>query len=138
MTKKIFGQGMLTGLFIVIVLMGQSYSSSWLFPSIAAEYNNTNLYRPWSQPAMWVIFAYPFFLGIALAWVWDKTKSVFAGDNFSRAIRFAFAFWVVAHVPAMIMIYSCMPVSLTVVLIWTVSGYIYGFMGGLVFEKWNP
>lgn len=86
---------------------------------------------------MWVIFVYPFFLGIALAWVWDKTKSGITGTNVARAARFAFAFWAVAHVPAMIMIYSCMPVSLAVVSIWTVSGFVYGLIAGLVFAKWN-
>jgi hypothetical protein len=136
--KKIIGPGILAGFLILIVLMGQSYSSSFLFPSIAKEYNNTNLYRPWSDPAMWVIFVYPFFSGIALAWIWDKTKNMFKGKNSSKVVHFAFIYWIVAFVPAMIMIYSCMPVSLAVVSIWTVSGFIYGLIGGLIFSKLNP
>jgi len=136
--KKIIWPGILTGFLILIVLMAQSYSTSYLFPSIAEQYNNTSLYRPWSEPAMWVIFAYPFILGIALAWIWNKTKNIFEGKSGSKAIRFAFAFWIVGFVPAMIMIYSCMPVSLIVVSIWTVSGFIYGLISGLIFTRLNP
>ena len=65
--KKLFRQGMLTGIPITIISVGSGYLLGLLFPSLAEQYNNTQLYRPWSEPAMWVIFIYPFFLGIALA-----------------------------------------------------------------------
>ena len=136
--KKLFRQGMLTGIPITIISVGSGYLLGLLFPSLAEQYNNTQLYRPWSEPAMWVIFIYPFFLGIALAWIWDKTKTLLKGNSSSRAIRFAYAYWIVVVVPAMIMIYSCMPVSLPIILSWTVSGFLYGLIAGYIFVKLNP
>lgn len=136
--KKLIGQGMLTGIPILIISVGSGYLLGLISPSIAEQYNNTQLYRPWSEPAMWIIFIYPFFLGIALAWIWDKTKTLLKGNGPSRAIRFAYAYWIVVVVPAMIMIYSCMPVSLPIILSWTFSGFIYGLIAGYIFVKLNP
>ena len=136
--KKIVKQGLLTGIPITIISVGSGYLLGLLFPSLAEQYNNTQLYRPWSEPVMWLIFVYPFFLGIALAWTWDKTKTLLKGNSSSRAIRFAYAYWIVVVVPAMIMIYSCMPVSLPIILSWTVSGFLYGLIAGYVFVKLNP
>lgn len=136
--KRILVPGMLAGLINLIILMVQSYGSSLLSPVLAQQYANTQLYRPWSQPAMWVIFVYPFFQGVALAWIWDKTKVLLTGGKFTRIVKFTFSFWVVAFVPAMIMIYSCMPVSLFAISIWTVSGFVYGLVSAIVFEKYLP
>ena len=136
--KKIVKQGLLTGIPITIISVGSGYLLGLLFPSLAEQYNTTQLYRPWSEPAMWLIFVYPFFLGIALAWIWDKTKTLVKGNSSSRAIRFAYAYWIVVVVPAMIMIYSCMSVSLPIILSWTVSGFLYGLIAGYVFVKLNP
>ena len=136
--KRLFKPGMLTGLIVLIILMGQSFISSWISPTLAEQYNNTALYRPWSVPVMWIIFLYPFFLGLALAWIWDKVQPALKGNGLTKAIKFAFAYWVAGVIPTMIMIYSCFPVTKWVVIIWTVSGFFYGLAAGLVFARMLP
>lgn len=137
--KKIIIPGILAGILISIVLfIGQGFILNPLFPSLVEEYSNTALYRPWSVPVMWLIFLYPFVQGIALAWAWDKTKNIFKGSNNTKAIHFAFAFWIVAIVPSMLMVYSCIPISFTVISIWTITGFVYGLVAGLIFTRLNP
>jgi len=136
--KTRFKAGMLAGALILVILMGQSYISSWLSPTLAEQYNNTALYRPWSVPVMWLIFLYPFFLGLALAWIWGKVQPVLKGNGFAKVIKFAFAYWVAGVIPTMIMIYSCFPVTKWVVLIWTISGFFYGLVSALVFARMLP
>lgn len=136
--KRRFKPGMLAGVLILVILMGQSYISSWLSPTLAEQYSNTSLYRPWSVPAMWLIFLYPFSLGLALAWIWDKAQPVLKGNGLTKTIKFACAYWVVGVIPTMIMIYSCFPVTKWVVIIWTVSGFFYGLAAALVFARMLP
>lgn len=136
--KRRFKPGMLAGLLILVILMGQSFISSWLSPTLAEQYNNTALYRPWSVPVMWLIFLYPFFLGLALAWIWEKMQPALKGNGFTKVMKFAFAYWVVGVVPTMIMIYSCFPVTKWVVIIWTISGFVYGLVSALVFARMIP
>ena len=136
--KERIRPGLLAGAIILILLMAQSFGSSWLSPELAGEYANTALYRPWSQPVMWLIFVYPFFLGLALAWIWDKTKSVISGGYITGAVKFAFAYWVAGVIPTMIMIYACFPVTKGVIVIWTISGFAYGLAAALVFGKMLP
>lgn len=136
--KELFKAGLLAGAIICVLLMAQSFGSSWLSPALNQEYANTALYRPWSTPVMWLIFLYPFFLGLALAWIWQKTKSVITGGYLIHAVKFAFAYWVVGVIPTMIMIYSCFPVTKGVVSIWTVSGFFYGLAAALVFGRMLP
>lgn len=136
--KRIFIPGVLTAIPILMISIGSGYLLGLFFPSIAQQYNNTQLYRPWSEPAMWIIFLYPFVLGIALAWIWNKTKTLLKGSNSSRVIRFTYAYWIVVVVPTMIMIYSCMPVSFPIILSWTISGFVYGLIAGYIFVKLNP
>ena len=67
-----------------------------------------------------------------------QNENIIKGNGSSRAIRFAYAYWIVVVVPAMIMIYGCMPVLLPIILSWTVSGFIYGLIAGYIFVKLNP
>ncbi|MCF8064541.1 MAG: hypothetical protein K9K65_10060 [Desulfarculaceae bacterium] len=136
--KRRFKAGMLAGLLILVILMGQSFISSWLSPTLAEQYNNTALYRPWSVPVMWLIFLYPFLLGLALAWIWDKVKGLLGSNFLTSAVKFAFAYWAAGVIPTMVMIYSCFPVTKWVILIWTVSGFFYGLVSALVFARMLP
>jgi len=135
--KKIFWPGIVAGALLLIIGMGLNYLLNLIFPPVAAEYNNTAIFRPWNDPLMSIFFAYPIVLGIILAWVWDKTKILFSGNLGGRALNFAIFFWLIASIPGMIITYGSFQVSLLMVIIWLISGFINGIIAGLVFGKMN-
>ena len=106
MNKKVVTTGLLAGLAILVVGLILNWVYGFVFPSVVTEYQNTALFRPWSDPLMSYIFIHPFVLGIILAWVWDKTKNLFKErDVFWRCCQFASAYWLVT-IPGMLISYS--------------------------------
>jgi len=107
-----------------------------IFPSINAQYQNTNLFRPWTDPLMLLFFVYPFLTGIILAWFWNKTKNVF-GENIKGGINFGITYWVIASIPGMFITYSSMPYSLLIVISWLVGGLVEALLAGVILSKLN-
>ena len=116
--------GMLTGqLFQLIV------------PSIKSEYINPSLFRPWNDPIMSLVFVEPFVIGFILVWLWDKTNSLVKGETFlERGLKFGFIYWCIS-IPGMIMSYSSFPVSLILVISWSISGLIQTLCAGIYLSK---
>ncbi len=135
--KKVILPGILAGVLMLIIGMGVSYLFNFIFPSVAAEYNNIALFRPWSDPLMQIYFAYPFLLGIILAWAWDKSKSLFKGGQGKRAVNFGLAYFLIAGIPGMFITYSSFQLSFLIIFTWLISGLINGIIAGLVFVKMN-
>jgi hypothetical protein len=136
MFKKIIGAGLLVGLINFLATTVVSKLFGVIFPAINAEYQNPNLFRPWSDPLMLLYFIYPFLLGVILAWFWNKTKTIF-GEDIRGGIKFGFAYWIIAGIPGMFITYSSFQVSLTMVLSWTVSGLVAALLAGIIFSKLN-
>ena len=134
--KKIILVGLLGGALMLIVgmLTGQLYQN--FFPSIKTEFENINLFRAWSDPMMSLFFVHPFLLGIILAWVWTKVNAVIIADTDSmKGIYFGLAVWRMSTVPGMLISYSSFPISLTMIMSWTVSGLVELICLGLLFSK---
>ena len=138
MNKKVVTTGLLAGLAILVVGLILNWVYGFVFPSVVTEYQNTALFRPWSDPLMSYIFIHPFVLGIILAWVWDKTKNLFKErDVFWRCCQFASAYWLVT-IPGMLISYSSFQVSFTMILTWSLTILAQAISAGLVFVKKNP
>ena len=121
MFRNIIVTGLLAGLIVLVVSVGLSFLSNLLLPDLMAEYANTELFRPWNDPLMSIYFAYPFIMGLALAWFWNRVKSTFrANSAWSRGVQYGFAYWIIATIPGMFITYSSLQVSLPMVLTWTV------------------
>lgn len=136
--KKVFLYGLLVGVVMLILGMAVSNGLSALLPSLAKEYQNISLFRPWSDPLMSIFFVYPFIMGWVLAWVWNKTKSLVPGQGvWSRGAKFGLAFWVVTMIPGMVMSYSSFQISLVMVLSWSLSGLVSDLCAGLILAKLN-
>ena len=133
--KKVVKPGILAGVLMLVAGMGLSYLLNFIFPSLAVEYENANLFRPWSDPLMSIYFAYPFVLGLVLAWAWEKTKKLFKGDDNKRGVDFGLSVWLITSVPGMIITYSSFQVSLLIVLTWTLSSLVNAILAGLVFAR---
>lgn len=134
--KKILLPGVLAGIAMLVVGMLISQLINMIFPALIAEYKTT-LFRPWSDPIMSLYFLYPFILGLALAWIWDKIKGVISGTIVQRAGYLTLGYFLVSTIPGMLISYSSFPLSLTMIISWTISGVAQAFCAGLILAKMN-
>lgn len=134
--KKILLPGLLVGLINLALGMGVSYLFM-MIPSVAADYNNPALVRPFEDPLMMAFFLYPFLLAIILAWVWSKVKTLFTGTAFEKGLKFGLSIFLVLTIPGMFVTYTCFPLSILTVLSWAVDGLISVLVAGVIFAKLN-
>ncbi|MBN1881511.1 MAG: hypothetical protein JW885_04995 [Deltaproteobacteria bacterium] len=138
MFRNIIVTGLLAGLAMLAVEMGLAFLSNLVLPGLMAEYANIWLFRAWNDPLMSIYFAYPFVMGLALAWFWNRVKSTFRGKSaWGRGALYGFAYWIIATIPGMVITYSSFQISFPMVLTWTVSGLIGAVAGGLVCAGMN-
>lgn len=131
--KKVVISGFAAGLGMLAVSLVLMQIYNALFPSLQAEYQNSSMFRPWSDPLMSLYFLHPFVLGLALAFIFDKVKELINGKTiFEKAFVFALIFWLVATIPGMFISYSSFQLSLLMVLSWSFSGLIQAFVAGLI------
>jgi hypothetical protein len=134
--KNIIVTGLVVGFTMLVLAMIFGVLINAALPALATEYDNTNLFRSWSDPIMFVYFLYPFFLGIALAWVWDKTKGVIGeGSIWVRGSRFARSYWIVATLPGILVTYSSFPISLAITLTWLLSSLLQLLCAGFIYAR---
>jgi uncharacterized Tic20 family protein len=111
------------------------YPSNLLFPSVKAEYENTTMFRSWSDPLMYLFFIQPFLVCIALAWVWNKSKSLFQGSAGRKAINVTLIMFFVSALPGMLMTISSFQVSALMTLTWTISSFFQVWIASLIFIR---
>ena len=136
--KKVFLSGLVAG---VVILAAQVVLSMFVFdkliPSLADEYKNPSLFRPWSDPLMSLMYVTPFIGGFIMAWIWNYIKSAF--NNFSPStagLMLGFMVWLLG-LPGMVISYGTFPISFIMVLSWTLSNLIQLPLGGLVIANMN-
>lgn len=122
---KTFLRGLLAGLVILIVSMIVDYLFRLAVPALQMEYENTSIFRAWSDPLMSLYFLYPFILGVLLAWIWGSVKSVISGSTLrQRAMRFGFSIWIILSIPGMLITYASFQVSLIMVVSWSIGSLL--------------
>lgn len=139
--RKILGNGILAGILILIVSGAVDWIFRQIFPILVEQYSNLNLFRSMSDPMMSWYFAYPFILGIVLAWWWNLAKSNIVCNITSRAcgkgMRFGMMYFFIAVVPGMFVTYVSMQVSFLMILSWSVGGLLSAIAAGLLFSRIN-
>lgn len=129
-------KGLFTGLVLFIFSFAVNWLMTFLFPSLTAEYQNSNLFRPWTDPLMMAYFAHPFIFGIVAAYLWDLLKDKIKGSKpEEKAMKFANIYFLIATVPGMFITYTSFRLSFLMVLSWAILGYFQAFIAGLVFVK---
>ncbi|OGG10828.1 hypothetical protein A3J20_02970 [Candidatus Gottesmanbacteria bacterium RIFCSPLOWO2_02_FULL_42_29] len=109
-----------------------------IFPSITREYMTGSLFRPWTDPLMTVYFLYPYILGFSMAYFWPIIEKNLKGkDVLSKAGEFAKLYFIIATVPGMFITYTSFNISLLMVCVWALTGFLQAFLYGLVFFKVN-
>ena len=121
-------RGFFSGLVILVMGIGINMGIQVLFPSIAFEYQNTALFRPFSDPLMMIFFAYPFVFGMVAAYLWEKLSK-------PKPAEFAKIYFLIATIPGMFATFTSFNISLAMVLVWTFTGYIEALAAGYVFAR---
>lgn len=134
--KKVFIPGLVAAIavFAAAVIVGLLFNFS---PSIKAEYENYQIFRPMDDPFMYLYFIQPFLLSFALAWVWDKTKELFSGSLMKKTFYYALIYWFVATIPGMLMSISSFKITVAMTLSWTISSFVQAWAGSLVIIRMN-
>lgn len=134
--KKTLTSGLVAGLAMLLLIAILTPVYNLIFPGISQEYMNVSLFRPWSDPLMSLYYLYPFLLGLVLAWFWGKAKKMFSGkSNLEKAKEFAVFYWLIAGLPGMFITYSSFQVSLSLILAWSISGFVDAFIAAWIFVK---
>lgn len=138
MLKKVLYPGIVAGLAVLVIGILHSLLVSYAFPSLGQEYANTAIFRPFDDPLMILFYIHPFVLGLIIAWVWDMVKTHFKTDPWHRGFNFGAYFGVVTLIPGMLITYSSMQVSLTMIITWTAAGFLNAIVAGIILAKLNP
>lgn len=136
MGKKVILSGLLAGFLMLIVGFAVSFVFQIFFPELMGEYTS-KIFRPWTDPLMMLYFLHPFLMGVVFAWAWDLTKVKFKGTVWQRGFNFGVFVWAIAVFPGMFITYSSFMVSLTMIISWTVMGFVNAIVAGWVFAKLN-
>lgn len=123
--KKIITSGLLLGFLLLVISMLSGQLSYFIFPALKSEYENTTLFRPWTDPAMQLFFLHPFILGIILTWLWSKVK-----NSFGNGLKFALVYWLIT-LPGMFISYSSFKISLAMIFSWTLTIFFQSLLAGL-------
>jgi len=122
--KRIF----LAGLANLVLGMLINWVVGLAWPQIAEEYMNAAIFRPWQDPLMTAYFGYPFILAAGLSYLWDKLK---ATDPF----EFAKLYVVIATIPGMFITYTSFQISLAMIGLWSITGFLQAKVAGWVFAR---
>ena len=134
--KKVIVAGLLAGAVLLVLSVFGLYATIWFLPGLAVQYFDPAFDTGYGRIMLYYI--HPFVISLALSWFWNRFKGVLTGSFITRGIEFGVIYTLIATLPAMLLIYSAMNVSLAVVATWCVLALIQGTVAGLIFEKMNP
>lgn len=136
--KKIIWPGLVAGFGMLAFGLIWMFLLNLIFPSLQAQYQNIEIFRPWSDPRMMIYFLYPFLTAVLLAWIWGHIKNSLPGGTLAKkGMNFGFAYWLVASIPGMFVTYTSFQVSSLMIIGWTVSGLIEAIIAGMIIAKMN-
>lgn len=136
--NKVMKSGLAAGGVMLLVSLIAGQILNMFLPGLAQEYQNPGLFRPWSDPLMSLYFLCPFIQGFAMAWVWEKTKTLFHKvEPKKRGVKFGYIFFLATSIPGILMSYASFPVSLMMTVSWTIAGLVQTVTGGWVLGKMN-
>ena len=137
MLKRIVVPGIVTGLAMLLAGMALSRGFMAMIPELQTEYENTSLFRSSSDPMMMIYFVQPFITGLILAWIWDRTKTLFSsGTAAGKGARFGAVYWIFS-LGGMVISYSSFPISLSMIATWYLSILFQGLLAGILLAKLN-
>ncbi len=134
--KKIVRPALIAGVILFIVSYGALYLSIQFLPFLFVNYINPMFTSENSRDILF--YSHAFVLSFALAWFWERFKSLFKGNYVVRGMEFGLVYGGVALVPVMWITFSSLDVSLIMVLSWLFYGLCQAMVAGVVFARVNP
>ncbi|MDO5655119.1 MAG: hypothetical protein Q4G27_03150 [Flavobacteriaceae bacterium] len=101
------------------------------FPGIAEQYF-ASTFREGSNFAVFY-YLQAILVAIALYWVWNRFYDDLKGSKWLRGLELGFLYAFVAVLPAMLINYSILSVSASLVFLWLFYGICQGALAGLIF-----
>lgn len=136
--KNILIPGLAAGFGMLIVSFGFGFLINGSYTTLNLEYQNPNLFRPWSDPLMQLFYLGPFILGLGLAFIWNKIKASISGKSvWIKGLKFGLGYFLVGTIPGMFISYSSFPISLLMIMSWTVSGLLEAITAGIILARIN-
>ena len=136
MTKKILVPGLIAGVVLLILSFAMLYGAVYVFPNLAEQYYSP-VFRDEGNYS-WLFYVHPFVLALALAWFWDRFKDQFKGGMILRDLELGVVYTLVATLPAMLLTFSALDITVGMVLTWLLYGFIQAAIAGLIFSRMNP
>jgi len=128
--KKVSLAQFVAGLAMTVIELVISFAMSAIWPAIKVEYANSLMFRSWSDPAMMFYFLYPFILAVMLARIWHWALPL--NPNWQK---FGFLGFLTLTVPGMLITYASFQISATMVISWTITGFLQLFFASWLFAK---
>jgi hypothetical protein len=142
MLKERIKKMMLSGLVAGIILSILSYGG--LFIAVSIKFFNPFFVEYLSgvfvsdRSRDFFFYTHAMVISFALAFFWDRFKSVFKGHSIIRGLEFGFVYSLTGLLPILWMTYSQIDVSIIMVLSWFGFGFFQSSVAGIVFAKMNP
>jgi len=137
MLKKILKTGLIGGVILFIASYGSLFIGVQIFPNLFVEYINP-VFNSGGIDRFAFFYAHPFILSVALAWFWERFKSMFEGHFLWRGLEFGCIYAMVALLPVMWITYSAWDVTMGMVGSWLLYGFFQSVIAGIYFAKVNP
>jgi len=134
--KKILVSGLIAGCMLFVLSYGGLFLAVRFFPALFIEYNNPLFNSDGNRDSLFYLHAFIF--SFALAWFWDRFKSMFRGGFLLRGLEFGLVYAIVALLPVMWISFSALDVTFVMVLSWLAYGFIQASIAGIVLAKLNP
>lgn len=135
--RRVIFIGILAGVTMLIMSFAWSAISNLLWPALTLEYQNPQIFRPWSDPLMSLFFLHPIIVGVILSWLWSQTNHLIKKERpWSRGVVFGLVYWA-ATISGMIISYSTFQVSFIMVLNWSINGLVQALTAGIILSYYD-
>lgn len=134
--KKILLSGLIAGILLFIIGYGGLFLAIKWFPTFFVDYNNPLFNSDGSKDVLFYLHA--FVISFALAFFWERCKSLFKGNFMLRGLEFGLVYAIIALVPVMWITFSSLDITIEMVGSWFFYGLFQSLIAGMVFAKINP
>jgi len=134
--KKILITGLIAGCILFILSYGGLYLGVKYFPGLFVDYDNPLFNSDSTRDVLFYMHA--FIISFALAWFWDRFKTLFKGTLIIRGIEFGVVYAIIALLPVMWISFSSLDITVVMVISWFLYGLAQAIIAGLIFAKINP
>lgn len=107
-----------------------------LAPALAEEYFGPIFTNAPSRNMLF--FIQPFVLALGISWFYTKFKGSFRGTWMLKGLEMGVVYVAIATLPAMMLIFSAISISLSTVLTWLLYGFLQATIAGEIDARLNP